>query len=157
MVFLEKNKELLGALLQSTAILVGSLGVYAQISSSNASGQLATATDLYDTYLEFAFDNPKYAENFDYLGPRVSKEENVKYTWYVSRLLFVSEEILKLSLDNENKREWCETIFSQLEYHEKYLTSHDFSSHRGHYTSEITEMFDYFKLIEPKAKFDCHP
>lgn len=142
--------------IQTFAIVFTFIAAACQINSSNNSSKLATATQLYDSYLEFAFENPKYADGYHYGDVNAPPEERQKYTWYVSRVLFIAEEILSLDIDYESKNKWCQTIYSQMTYHQDYLLSSQFQADRNHYSTNVIEMFDHLRTVGQTSTLKCN-
>ncbi|EGR2203915.1 hypothetical protein K6P01_002256 [Vibrio parahaemolyticus] len=122
------------------ATIAALAGVAYQVHHSNESGKLNTSITLYDSYLELAFENPKFA--FGRNGSLTKEDDNTSYQWYVARLLFSAESIMSLKLDDEKKAEWEATLKAQIMYHLDYINSQEFADAEGHYSKEVLRLIN---------------
>lgn len=132
------NIAQIGATLVSIFALAG---VYFQVEQANHSSQLATATNLYDNYLQLAMDSSEFSDGYFVKEP--NEDTYRKYTWYISRLLFSAESILALDFkDDVTEKEWKTTLVGQLSYHKDYLSSCDFSQQRRFHSERLIQLID---------------
>jgi hypothetical protein len=114
------------------AAAIGAL-VYAffQVRAARNDAHDQTAKEIWKEYhikgLEYPeFSNPeKLLKNWDYAEENKldgSHEKFLKYTWFVSFLLLVCDEILRL----RHGSNWDQIVTNNLEWHKVYLTSEAF-------------------------------
>jgi len=112
-----------------------------QILVSRHEGRLGVAKSIYKDYLLLAMQNPKFsAASYPKNNPRLyefsnEKDEYERYEFYVSYLLFASEEILLLT---KGSKEWYASLEAQLRYHALYLQGLDLPD--DHWSREIHEI-----------------
>ncbi|MDK1311007.1 hypothetical protein [Pseudoalteromonas ardens] len=129
-----------------------------QITSSQQQGQTQLAKEMYGQYLELAFESPYFAEpqsglacpdNGSDKGQTGANSISVidskgkddlcwaQYTWFVSRLLYASENILSLDLPEKHKTSWATTINLQISYHLEYISSESFAEVIPNYSCSL--------------------
>ncbi|SMY34243.1 hypothetical protein [Photobacterium andalusiense] len=127
----------------SGALLVA----YWQYSISKTQARDLHAQNQYVGYLKLAFDNPKYSlASYPEGSPRYyefyrTRDEYIRYEFYVSNLIFAVEQILELADWNQT---WEDTVVDQLKYHAIYLDSYAFPE--GHTDKRLLKMRE--KAIE---------
>ncbi|AXX59692.1 MULTISPECIES: hypothetical protein [Vibrio] len=119
-----------------------------QIKSAESQAQQQLAKSFYQSYLELAFDNPKYAEpKLSTLCPNIEDKEELrlceaKYEWFVSRMLYAVENILAFDLSDEDMKSWKRTINDQVSNHADYLKTDSFKKSIGTYSCELLPILE---------------
>lgn len=134
----------------NVATTVGVLGLalaYWQLRASRSAQREATAIGIWKDYLELALEHPSLSlpQPAIVLLERGS-ERYKKYEWFVSAMLFASEQVLALKGKDSG---WQSTIKSQLAYHQLYLRTVDFEP--SHYSSELQHLVDVVISATPKV------
>ena len=133
------------AIISSAAAIVSSslaaLGLFAtalQIKRNRDFQRENTAKGIYRDYLKMAIDNPVLAEGELPQIRECNKME--QYKWFVSYLLWASEEIIDFAPSDSD---WRKDITSQLEYHKGYLGSSEFRRNEfSFYSSELRTLLN---------------
>ncbi|WP_421198182.1 hypothetical protein [Aeromonas enteropelogenes] len=81
-----------------------------EIRKSNAYG-------LYQTYLNLCLCHPEYSRGYE-RTTHIKDDAYIKYSWFVSNMLFTFEQVLNISKDD---KKWVDTITHQLTIHKKHL------------------------------------
>lgn len=91
-----------------------------QLRLAKTESRVTNAKQIYKEYLLLAINNPTLSSPYEenYLAIKQKKIRYEKYEFYVSYMLFASEEILELT---EYDFEWEETLKTQIKYHYYYL------------------------------------
>lgn len=113
---LKEYATLLGVIIGFITVVIA----FEQLKSSKNESRLTNAKQIYKDYLLLAFNNPEFSslDKNDYFKLKCEKEKYEKYEFFVSYMLFVSEEILELTEYDNN---WENTLKTQIKYHYYYL------------------------------------
>lgn len=109
-----------------------------QILVGKHEARLSVAKSIYKDYLALALQNPKFSSaSYPIKNPRLNEfsrnqDEYERYEFYVSYLLFATEEILHLT---KASPEWRSALQAQLRYHALYLQSQDLTE--SHWSKEL--------------------
>ncbi|MFP7408726.1 hypothetical protein [Aeromonas veronii] len=136
----------------STAITAG-VAVLALCTAQSelSSNRESAAYELYNSYLEMAYEKPNFAEpKFQYIK---NNAEFTAYTWFVSRMLFSAEQIISLELKTDAMYEWKKTLCVQMYYHKEYFKEKSFKETQEMYHISIRNMIDYVINHENKCDF----
>ena len=127
-------------ILAAIVSILALFGVYWQILSANHASQLATATTMYDSYLNLAMTSEDFSDG--YRG-NLEDQKYRQYTWYMSKLLFSAESILALNFgDKTTEKEWRDTLIGQLNYHKKYLSSCDYIKIQRFHSKRLNDLIN---------------
>lgn len=114
---------------------------FKQYKATKYESRRSAANSIYKDYLLLAFQNPHLSsasyplENPAYNKIKCEPSSFEQYEYYVSILLFASEEILEIT---KGDREWKMTLSDQLRYHALYLNSLDLQE--AHYSKSIVAL-----------------
>lgn len=94
-------------------------GVIAYFSYRNNLTEIrkSSAYSLYQTYLNLCLCHPEYSKGYE-RTTHIKDDIYVKYSWFVSNMLFTFEQVLNISKDD---KKWIDTITYQLSIHKKHL------------------------------------
>ncbi|MGG4774916.1 hypothetical protein ACLO87_09830 [Paenalcaligenes sp. Me52] len=102
------------------------------------------AKSMYKQYLNLAIENPKFARPSTFDEEKyphgLTDEEKISYEFFVSQLLYTSEEILNTS----QLPEWNSTIESQIQYHLPYIIKNEFSIYENKEKTKNIVFNDHF-------------
>ena len=139
--------------LSISSIITAGVAIFALCTAKNelSSNRESTAYDLYNSYLEMAYEKPDFAEpKFKYIK---DSSQLTGYTWFVSRMLFSAEQIISLDLSNEAMYEWKKTLCIQIGYHKEYFKEKTFEETKEIYHFNIKNMIDYVVKDNKKCDF----
>lgn len=137
----------ISSIITATVAVLALCTAKSELSSNRASA----AYDLYNSYLEMAYEKPAFAEpNFKYIK---DSSEFTAYTWFVSKMLFSAEQIMSLDLSNEAMYEWKKTLCIQVEYHKAYFKEKSFEETKDIYHFNIQKMIAYVISNNNKCDF----
>ncbi|EZH85138.1 hypothetical protein [Aeromonas hydrophila] len=138
-----KCKTIIEFLVSIASILTAIVALLALYTAKNEllSNRESAAYELYNSYLEMAYEKPAFAEpQFEYIK---NSSEFTAYTWFVSRMLFSAEQIMSLDLSKEAMYEWEKTLCIQVRYHKAYLKEKSFEETKGIYNFNIQRMIEH--------------
>lgn len=94
-------------------------GIIAYISYRNNLIELKknNAYNLYQNYLNLCLNHPEYSKGYE-RTEHVKDSNYVKYSWFVSNMLFTFEQILNAT---KNDDKWLKAIKNQLKIHKIHL------------------------------------
>ncbi|ENB9665509.1 MULTISPECIES: hypothetical protein [Pseudomonas] len=112
--------------ISSFATMIVAVGAAVVANNQLEESRVSSVKDLYKSYLEMAFANPRLSAASYPLESPVYKtfksgEDLERYENYVGFLVFAAEEILGND-ELKSERGWCETIRGQFKYHALYLS-----------------------------------
>ncbi|MCL6272154.1 hypothetical protein M3P05_19725 [Sansalvadorimonas sp. 2012CJ34-2] len=126
------------------APLVTALAIFVavrQINAAKIENKRAIAHAAYDRYLDLCFENTHFS--CGYTTPSdTENDDNLKYRWFVSKMLFAFEQILDVYADDE---EWINTIESQLSRHKSHL-AHSSTVNGGEWSEQLKSLIN--KVID---------
>jgi hypothetical protein len=97
----------LAQLAQATVALLGFVAILFQINEIRAGNRAASARQVFLSYTDLAFKNPKFAQP-DYDAIKVgSRDERVQYESFVSYFLYACEEAIAAFAGNAEWRASC--------------------------------------------------
>lgn len=127
------------------AALVALVIAYTQLRQNRRIHRESTAKAIYKEYLRIAVEHPHLAyPRSGHIESIRNTEEYVRYTWFVSYMLFACDEVLALSRET---RQWRGVIKEQVKFHLNYLSSPEFyetNEHSG-YSLEMQKILDEVK------------
>lgn len=103
-----------------------------QVKTSRAESRIATAHNIYNSYLQLAMQHPDLAS----ADSNAIDNAPMKYKWFLASMLFSFEQIL---LVTKNQKDWVTAIKSQLKKHKDHLSVSS-SVARGDWKPVLTQI-----------------
>jgi hypothetical protein len=97
---------------------------YRYYSSNLRSQRKLSARQTYRSYMQLAFEHPRFAEPEDFEAIPIGSEQHHQYEWFVFILLSACGEIIA-SLGQDFGARWKVTLLTQLKCHAKYLLENE--------------------------------
>ncbi|MEZ8141378.1 hypothetical protein [Enterovibrio sp. FF113] len=135
-----KNPSIWSSLLDSTAKVVSILTFFiAAAAAITAYYQLKLSRrqnsgNFYKEYLNLCSNNLSYAKGIK--PPKTEQIDREGYWWFVSKMLFIFEQVL---LESSNDEQWKNTILHQLKKHKKHLSTSG-TVERNEWEPELTTL-----------------
>ncbi|TOK52068.1 hypothetical protein [Vibrio parahaemolyticus] len=147
----ESTLQTVSLIAQSLTFLVTLVTVsvaYFQIKTSSEQAQQQLASTMYQSYLQSAFEYPKFAEPGDLsalcLEEQTRLECIAKYEWFAARVLYTAENILALDLSDDDMKSWKHTVDRLVKNHEAYISSEEFEAYVDTYSCEMLEVLSRY-------------
>ncbi|EGQ8102515.1 hypothetical protein CGG88_23515 [Vibrio parahaemolyticus] len=150
----ESTLQKIASIAQSLTFVVALVTVsvtYFQIKASSEQAQQQLASTMYQSYLQSAFDYPKFAEPIALASLCVEETEKSKcetrYEWFAARVLYTAENILELDLSEGDMQSWKHTVDRMVENHSEYIRSDAFQEHASTYSCELLEILAKYNVL----------
>lgn len=131
--FWNKRADIIVAIIASIALVFTII----QIMINRKEARRATAFAAYNEYLKLSFDFPDFSYGIQN-KINANSSINLKYPWFVSRMLFCFEQILSVE---KNNKEWLIALESQLSKHAWYLRKSK-SVKRNEWSKELLNIIE---------------